>query len=492
MLREYQKQAIKEIESTKNNNVLLCMPTGSGKTFTFTEVAKRYHLEHLDRVLIIVHRQELLNQAYKSLGQRCFRIEKGVKHIPATFDYYVGMVETINNRLDKMPDFGLVIIDEAHFGNFKKMPFFNMNLKVLGVTATPIAKKPLSNYYSEIIEPIDIKELIKNNYLLDCKVYGFASDLVQKAKFKVKRGEFDEKQMEDFYSSEKMVKNVIEAYWSKAIGKKCLIFNVNVNHNLAVYHALKNEGLNVYAIDGSTPTNERKVIIENFKNQSDAIVCNVGVLTTGFDEPTIEVIFLNRATKSLALYLQMIGRGSRISENKEKFTVIDLGKNTTRHGFYDDYRDWHKYFYEGTEKEKKGEGASPVKECPSCGFMQHTRTVTCECCGHNFQEERERQQKEEKEQRLFLLIKDKPIDIPLDLLFNLADERGWKPYAVIWKICDHIVKYRYRHGSVVTDDYMNSLALQYLAEWCKKYNKKNNQWHKNFILECLEKVKSKV
>jgi superfamily II DNA or RNA helicase len=491
MLREYQIQAIKQIEEADNKNILLCMPTGSGKTFTFTEIAKRFFTENLKRVLIIVHRVELLNQAYNSLGERCFRIENGIKNIPSNYDYYVGMVETINRRLDKMPIFGLVIIDEAHFANFKKMPYFTeTDCKVLGVTATPISKKPLSLYYNKLINPTNINRLINEGFLLDCDVWGFASDLVSKANFKTKMGEYDEKQMQDFYSSEKMVKNVIEAYWSKAIGKKTIIFNVNVMHNLAVYEALKNEGLNVYCIDGDTPKKEREEIIKSFKNEIDAIVCNVGVLTTGFDEPSIEVVILNRATKSLSLYLQMVGRGSRISENKTKFTVIDLGKNTTRHGRYDDHRDWEKYFKEGTEKDKNGIGASPIKECPECGFMQHTRVLVCEGCGHDFQEERERQIKEEKEQKLYLLIKERPIDIPIGRLFDLAEERGWKPYAVIYRIVDHIVKYKERHGSIVTDDYMNSLALNYLSIWCRKYDKKNNEWHKNYIIECLQKALS--
>jgi len=137
-----------------------------------------------------------------------------------------------------------------------------------------------------------------------------------------------------------MVHNVIESYWKLSAGKKTMVFNVNLNHNAAVYNAFRNEGLNVYSITGDTEKKERSEILQKFKVEKDAIICNVGVLTAGFDEPTIETIILNRATKSLSLYLQMIGRGSRPSENKSKFNVIDLGKNTVRHGYYDDYFDW--------------------------------------------------------------------------------------------------------------------------------------------------------
>jgi superfamily II DNA/RNA helicase len=107
----------------------------------------------------------------------------------------------------------------------------------------------------------------------------------------------------------------------------------------------------VYSITGETEKKERAEILQKFKQEPDAIICNVGVLTAGFDEPTIETIILNRATKSLSLYLQMIGRGSRLSENKSNFTVIDLGKNTARHGQYTDFFDWQTYFKNGTKKE---------------------------------------------------------------------------------------------------------------------------------------------
>ena len=483
MLRNYQIKAIEQIENMQEN-CMLQMPTGSGKTFTFCELAKRHFAENISRVLIVVHRQELLQQAFDSLGERCFRIEKGVKQIPHDYDYYVSMVETLNRRIDKLPGFGLVIIDEAHIGNFRKLPFFDdQNIKVVGVSATPVAENSLKPYFKNIVIPTTIDKLIQEKYLLNCEVFGFASDLVDKAKFKVKRGEFDEKQMEDFYSSEKMVQNVINAYWEKIPGKKTIVFNVNLNHNQAVYNAFKDEGLNVFSVTGETPIAERKQILKEFKNSTDGIMCNVGVLTTGFDEPSVKAIVLNRATKSLPLYLQMIGRGSRLYENKEKFIVIDLGKNTTRHGFYDDYFDWKTLFENGTKKQNESgsQGAAPIKECPSCGFMQHTRKITCENCGHDFEAERLSQEKQEREQKLFLLTKDKPINIPRERLFELAEERNWKPYAVLHKIADHIVNYQMKHGTIVTDEYCESQAIIELDIWCKMYGKKNNKWHQDFI-----------
>ncbi len=478
-------QSIQDIENCTEKNILLQLPTGAGKTFTFCEIAKRFFTSEVKKVLILVHRTELLNQAKNSLGERCFSISDGVKSIPSDFDYYVGMVETVNRRIKKLPNFGLVIIDECHIGNFKKLPFFtDINTKVLGVTATPIAAPPLSKLYQSMVMPIDISKLIENKYLLNAIAYGVASDVVGVQKFKTTGGDFDTKQLDDFYSSEQMVLNVIKAYQKYSLDKKALIFNVNVNHNNTVYSAFRNAGYNVYAIDGETPSGLRKEILYKFKTEDDAILCNVGVLTTGFDEPSVHTIFLNRATKSLALYLQMIGRGSRIYENKEHFTIIDLGKNTDRFGFYDSPYDWEFMFKFG-KSVSDGTGVAPSKECPECSFIQHTRKVVCENCGHDFVEEAEKQKKEEKEQQLYLLKKNNPINIPTRALFKIAQDRNWKEYAVLHKIAEHIVNYQNKHKSLVTDEYCNSIGVIELEKWCKEYTKKNNQWHKQFIINSI-------
>ncbi|MDP1745415.1 MAG: helicase-related protein, partial [Bacteroidota bacterium] len=97
-------------------------------------------------------------------------------------------------------------------------------------------------------------------------------------------------------------------------------------------------------LDNTNSDQERKDILHWFKTKPDAILTSVGILTTGFDEPTVETIILNRATKSLTLFYQMIGRGSRILPNKSEFTVIDLGNNALRFGLWDSYIDWQAIF----------------------------------------------------------------------------------------------------------------------------------------------------
>lgn len=491
MLRDYQNTALQEIEASKHKNICLTLPTGSGKTYTFCALAKRFFIWELKKTLILVHREELMNQAQKSLGEKCFRIEKGVKNIPNNFDYYVGMVETVARRLTKLPDFGLVIIDECHIGNFKKLPFFkDPNIKVVGVTATPLGAKPLNQEYNTLIEVTTIKRLISDKHLLDCDSYAFASSLVTQQKFKVSKGEFDEKEMMDFYSSEKMIKNVINAYWDYAKGSKTIIFNVNLAHNEAVYQALVDEGLNVLKIDGTTPKKERAEIIHRFKTENDAIICNVGVLTAGFDEPSIKVVILNRATKSMPLYLQMVGRGSRLYENKNKFLLLDLGKNVERHGMYDDYRDWQTYFTQGSKPDSKG-GASPTKECPECGFLQHTTALECKGCGYSFQDAKDAQEKEEKEKKLYLIIKENPLEIKTDEIIKVAKERGYKEWQVLHKIAEHVVLYEEKHKDDLLADYIEAVAVKNLKTWCFSYGKKHNAFINDLFKKFCDDKRSK-
>jgi superfamily II DNA or RNA helicase len=494
MLRNYQKDLIKRVENSQNRKIIMQLPTGAGKTYTFIEIAKNHYAETTKPVLILVHRIELLQQAKRALGELCFCIEAGIKKIPHNFNYYIGMVETTYKRIEKLPEFGLVIIDECHFQNFKKLPFFgdDHNCKVLGVTATPTSLMPLAQYYDELILGPTVEELIKENYLVDCLPYGFASDLVDSQKFKTVKGEFDEKEMQDFYSSEYMVKNVVNGYWDICPGKKTLIFNVNIAHNKAVLEAFQAEGLNVKEIDSTFDKKDRADIIKWFKENDDAILCNVGVLTTGFDEPSIKSVILNRATKSLSLYLQMVGRGARTFENKADFKVLDFGKNVARHGYYSGFFDWNAFFKHGSKlNDGISSGIAPTKECPECHLILHLSAKNCDC-GYSFEEAKNNALKEEIEKKLVLLIKQHPILIPTDRIFEIAEERGWKEFAVLHKIAEHLSSYYLKHKQIVTDDFINEKMLENLNLWAEKYNKKVNNWYKETAIKMLhEKINAK-
>lgn len=483
MLRPYQNYALNEIVrkfDSGTKSICLCMPTGSGKTYTFTEYAKEYYATYAMPVLILVHRFELLNQAKNSLGEKCFIINSKAKYIPNDYAYYVGMVESSHRRELIMPEFGLLIIDEAHIGNFKKLKIRHRHK--IGVTATPLTTPPLSEQYEEIICPVSIEELIEQSHLCNAKSYGFKQDefAIAVQSWSIKNGEYTDKDQLNFYKQQKMVKGVLDAYWKIAPGKKTLVFNVNKEHCLLVHDAFIQECLPSKTLLGDTPEQERKDILNWFARTPDAIINSVGVLTTGFDEPSIYNIILNRSTLSLNLYLQMVGRGSRLFEDKQHFNIIDLGRNVVRHNMYDYPHDWVHYFKHGKAKRAKKDeaGAPAVKTCPKCEALIPTSTKTCKYCGHSFAKTPE----EEKAFELAEYVRSKPIKIPEEKIYETANTRQWKPYAVLYKIGEHLLSYQAKSNGKINDEYINTMMLDYLQGWCKRYEKRFNDWHKDYAI----------
>ncbi|MFZ6052256.1 DEAD/DEAH box helicase [Halocola ammonii] len=358
-LYDYQKEAIDNIferlrKHPENYNLLFQLPTGGGKTVIFSEIARQYILETRKKVLILTHRIELLGQTSQMLldiGVKNKIIDSKVKEIEDPEDHhcFVAMVETLNNRLNdekiEVDNVGLVIVDEAHYNSFRKLfKFFNKGV-ILGVTATPLSsniKLPLHDNYNELIVGDSIKALIEKGFLSEATTYSYDVNL-KSLKIGI-NGDYTVSSSERLYGNYLMQEKLLYAYEEKAKGTKTLIFNNGINTSLQVYQMFKDEGYDIRHLDNTHSEKERKEILHWFKTKPNAILSSVSILTTGFDEPTVETIILNRATKSLTLYHQMIGRGSRVLPDKSKFTVIDLGNNARRFGLWESYVNWQDIF----------------------------------------------------------------------------------------------------------------------------------------------------
>jgi type I site-specific restriction endonuclease len=301
----------------------------------------------------MTHRIELCRQTSKMLTG--FAVNNKVIDSKADLsdqkDYscFVAMVETLNNRLndDKLDisDIGLVIIDEAHYNSFTKLfKFFNKSF-ILGVTATPLSsniKLPMSDNYQELIVGETIESLIENEFLSRAETFSYnvgLTSLIVGA-----NGDYTVKSSEDLYTNQDMLSKLLYSYETHSKGKKTLIFNNGINTSLHVYDTFRAAGYPVEHLDNTNYKKERAAILKWFKETPNAILTSVSILTTGFDEPTVDTIILNRATKSLTLYYQMIGRGSRIIQGKSKFSIIDLGNNLHRFGPWGADLDWQKIF----------------------------------------------------------------------------------------------------------------------------------------------------
>ncbi|HLT32788.1 MAG TPA: DEAD/DEAH box helicase family protein [Aquaticitalea sp.] len=337
-----------------NYNLLYQLPTGGGKTVIFSEIVRRYIHNHDKKVVILTHRIELCKQTSKMLTSFEVKnkiINSKVKELPDQDQYkcFVAMVETLNNRLNdkklKLEDVGLVIIDEAHYNSFRKLFKFFEKCLILGVTATPLSsniKLPMKDNYNQLIVGDDISTLIKNGFLAQAEMYNFDVEL-NTLKIGI-NGDYTVKSSEALYTNSQMLSKLMFAYEEMSKGKKTLIFNNGINTSKEVYYTFKRAGYNIKHLDNTCTKQERKEILKWFKNTPDGILTSVSILTTGFDEPTVESVILNRATRSLTLYFQMIGRGSRILENKNKFLVLDLGNNVIRFGPWNQTVDWQHIF----------------------------------------------------------------------------------------------------------------------------------------------------
>ena len=357
-LYSYQKGAIDKIfksfeEAPDDYHLLYQLPTGGGKTVIFSEIVRQYLKHHKKKVLVMTHRIELCKQTSNMLTE--FEVVNKVIDSKADlsdqgeYSCFVAMVETLNNRLndDKLDisDIGLVIIDEAHYNSFTKLFKFFSKCFILGVTATPLSSSielPMTDNYDELIVGESIESLIQNGFLARAEMYTYnvgLTSLVVGA-----NGDYTVKSSEDLYTANDMLSKLLQAYEEQSKGKKTLIFNNGINTSLHVYDTFKRAGYPIAHLDNTNTKKERAMILKWFKKTPDAILTSVSILTTGFDEPTVESIILNRATKSLTLYYQMIGRGSRVLKNKNTFTVVDLGNNFHRFGPWGDDLDWQRIF----------------------------------------------------------------------------------------------------------------------------------------------------
>ena len=338
----------------KNHHLLYQLPTGGGKTVIFSEIVRQYISKHDKKVVVLTHRIELCKQTSKMLKGFDVKnkiINSKVKELPDQneFSCFVAMVETLKNRINDeklhLDNIGLVIIDEAHYNSFRKLLSSFKNAFILGVTATPLSsniKLPMNENYDELIVGDTIASLIDKGFLAKAITYSYDVGLTS---LKVGiNGDYTVKSSDDLYSNMVMQEKLLHAYTEKSLGKKTLIFNNGIATSVYVYETFREAGFDVRHLDNTHSNEERKSILQWFKKTPNAILTSVGILTTGFDEPTVETIILNRATKSLTLYYQMIGRGSRKLSNKNTFNVIDLGNNAARFGLWSDPVDWQHIF----------------------------------------------------------------------------------------------------------------------------------------------------
>ena len=386
-LRYYQKNTIDKLREKLQiglKRLIMCAPTGAGKTVMFSFML-RSALNKNKKCMVLTHRTELLTQSngvLSALNCEVVNLDAKLKKVPKNANMYVAMTQTLSRRLRNddykqiLSELDLLIIDESHLQNFNSVfPYLNENTIVIGATATPLRtsnQSSLDEFYQDIVEEVTIGRLISDGYLAKPNTYGIKLNLDA---VKIKGGEYDADSLGDFLTRNKVFDGVYENYTRLTPNKKAIIFAPNIESSRKLVRELSERGLPIKHLDGGTPSGERSDTLTWFKSTPNALLSNVGILTAGFDEPTIEVVILYRATKSLSLFLQMVGRGSRVTESKSEFTILDFGNNVYTHGFWESDREW------SLKKSEKSDGVAPVKNCPNCSAILPASLQVCEYCG---------------------------------------------------------------------------------------------------------------
>lgn len=495
--REYQVNGTDQIADKVGQGyrkIVGQLATGGGKTVMFAGLVKRYLAANPDKnILIAVHREELLDQARRTIydwyGIIAEKVTADIKTLPPG-RVWITMIETANNRLKKRPGYfpniGLVIIDEGHVGNFKKLLVHYPESIIVAFTATPIypsKKHPMKKDYEAIVTCIDVKGLIE--IWQDDHTQGLVPNMtfvvknVSRKELKMASNglDFDEKQMGEVYSSGKHVSNCVDAYEKFLLGKKTIVFNCNIEHNQLVNQAFLDRGYNARTLTGKDTKAYRRECLEWLRSTPDAVLNNVGILVAGFDEPSVRGIIENLDTLSLAKWLQTAGRGSRPYPGKDYFIIVDMGSNAFTHGDWCAQRDWEDIFLH-PEKPREG-GIGSIKICPECECMIAPSSKVCKFCGAILSVSGPKYDTGVVD---FELFSEPVIDVK-EIIAVSSDKRDYYSlHAIKHKIVSH-----YKVGTM-TDDVAYKLLSAYqgkVAEWCKEKGKPYNQWHKNTSAEWL-------
>ncbi len=388
-LREYQQKFADSVvrHLAKYKRVIACAATGSGKTKTFIYLAIRAQSKG-KTVLILTESSKIFEQLTNEINAGNIDASKKDSTI-LPGHIYIAMAQTLVRRKRMVESFSslandlLVITDEAHIGTPTKLLLQLPNALHIGFTATPDwrSAKHLPILYNACVVGPQPDELVQSGHLIGYRHFG--RERAEFDELKIKNGEFTEESQEAVFETRKVYDGIIEDLKTIPF-RKAIVFCSSIKHCQNTSERLGAAGILNIQIHSQRDKAEQSFDMARFKDLNSSInVCvSVGVLTKGWDYPPLDLVALLRATTSLPLYMQMIGRGSRPYEGKKLFTVVDYGQNCKRHGFWDAEVDWQAKWKE--QKKKKKDGVAPVKNCPECDFMVSVSVMTCPNGGHKF------------------------------------------------------------------------------------------------------------
>lgn len=362
-------------------------------------------------VLFLAHRRELIDQCSKRLtgaGVEHGVIMAGVAPLP-WLPVQVASIPTLTARLaqgDALPGANLIILDEAHHARaqtYDRILNAYPNSAIIGLSATPWRTdgRGLGELFEELVVAARPAELIARGYL--APYTGLAYDTPDIKLVQRKGSDYDQAGLELVVSERAIVGNVVQQYQEHAAGLRAIVFAVSVKHSKDLVSRFQAAGVACEHVDGEMPTGQRDAILKRLNTGATKVICNVGVLTEGFDCPTIECIILARPTLSCGLYLQMVGRGMRPAclscgqyahpaaidcehcgsqSIKRVCRIHDHGGCIMEHGMPDADRE---YRLDADSKQKdEAQKLMPLRTCKACFaiFSALSGSDACPQCGH--------------------------------------------------------------------------------------------------------------
>ncbi len=409
MLRDYQKKAIKDTYEwlgEHEGNPCIVAPTGSGKAHIIAGFCKDILKRKPEaKILVLSHVKELLVQDAEKVHQAWPQAPLGIfsagLRTKETAPITVAGIQSIWRKAEELGTVDIVIVDEAHMiqnedeGMYRKLLSVlkkkNTGMRMIGLTATPyrlgqgLLTEGEDAIFHGLIEPVRIEELVKRGFL--ARLTSTFTDLQMNVEgIKKVQGDYEKRELESRVNSSEVNAKVVSETIRRAGDRTAwLVFCVSISHAEAMREEFRAQGVVAEAITSKTSSGERERIFNGFKAGTIKALTNVGVATTGFDYPDIDVIVMARPTLSPGLYVQMSGRGMRVKNagHHRDCLVLDFAGNISRHGAVTKIIPPQRTLRSGR---KSNELSGMFKLCPKCKHTVMKRAHECVHCGYMFKE----------------------------------------------------------------------------------------------------------
>ena len=384
--------AIRDHIAAGRRRVIALSPTGSGKTWLGTDVARRV-VERKGSLLWVTHRIELIEQASSRLDE--LELDHGViqgshSRTRLGLPIQVASVQTLARR-EALPPATVIVIDECHHATstgYVSLLSRYRDAYVIGLTATAErldgsglgTTGPLGAMgFQAIVEVARIDELVALGYLVPSVVY--APTVPDLHDVQTLGGEYNSKQLAGVMDRPAITGDIVATWLRLAKGQTTVGFAVNCDHGRHLTERCVAAGIAAEFLDFKTPPLERKAVLARVASGETTWLWNVDLMTEGWDMPRASVIVWARPTASLCLYLQGCGRGLRPWEGKTRCLVLDHAGNVHRHGFPNEH---HTYSLDSKRRKIAGVLPLSLRTCLQCFAVSRGTSANCELCGAAF------------------------------------------------------------------------------------------------------------